>query len=649
MKWDEDVFGLECDLDIYMIVAVDAFNMGAMENKGLNIFNSQYVLADPTTATDQNYMGIEGVIAHEYFHNWTGNRVTCRDWFQLTLKEGLTVFRDQEFSSDMNSRPVKRIEDVRVLRDYQFAEDAGPNVHPIRPQSYIEVNNFYTSTVYNKGAEVIRMIETLIGKEKFRKGITRYFELYDGQAVTTEDFIYAMHLASGVDFSHFQKWYSQAGTPLCDVDADYDENLKEYRLRFKQTAPKILKEQKCEPFLFPIKTGFIGTEGQALSLKLKGDQKAREEHTLILSEASQEFVFEGVKHKPIPSLLRDFSAPISLVYDYSEEDLSLLMSKDSNSFNRYEAGQRLARRTLNQMIAQCQKGKPFEIASSFTDAFGCLLEKADEDFALTAESMILPSLNSLVAEMPICDFDAAYAAKEFLLKSLAVKYQECLLKIYYECQETGEYRVDFASVGRRSLKNRVLEYLSYLEGEDVITLIAQQLEKATNMTDEIAAFSTLVQIDCPQREMAIETFYQKWYHEPLVMNKWLSVQAFSKRPDVLAQVKNLEKHKIFDINNPNKVRSLIGCFAGNLVRFHDQSGEGYQYLADKIIEINRFNPSIAARLSTSFKLFSKMNKSLKAKMETQLERIMVTDGLSRDVYEMVYNTLTSNKKNETSA
>lgn len=640
MKWDEDVFGLECDLDIYMIVAVDAFNMGAMENKGLNIFNSQYVLADPETATDQNYQGIEGVIAHEYFHNWTGNRVTCRDWFQLTLKEGLTVFRDQEFSADMTCRPVKRIADVRVLRDFQFAEDAGPNAHPIRPAYYLEINNFYTSTVYNKGAEVIRMAETLIGRENFRKGITKYFELYDGQAVTTEDFLHAMALVSGYDFTLFQRWYEQAGTPVCRVSGEYDSRAKTYRLTVSQEVPATSYKQDAKPFTFPLVTVLLDDQGREIPAECPAALKQKNaEAVLEIRERQQVFEFKNVPVKPVPSLLRNFSAPVRLDYVYTDEDLRFLMSHETDAFNRFEAAQVFMTRTLLQMADQLSKNQPCAIPEGFMDAAGAVIRDAAKDPAFYAEVLTLPSVTSLVSAMPVMDFDHAFEAKEIMVRSLADAYMMELMELYEGHQTEGPYQTDAYAVGRRSLKNTMLHYLSYTQSPESIALMREQFMRAENMTDEMAALSCLVHWDIPEAGDALHAFYEKWKKEPLVMNKWFAVQAMSKLPGTLSRVRELEKDPVFDMRNPNKVRSLIGAFSQNLIRFHDASGEGYAYIAGKIMEIDRFNPSIAARLSAAFKFYARLDTVRQARMKTELERILAQDGLSKDVYEIISNTL----------
>ena len=518
MKWDEDVFGLEYDLDTFMIVAVDAFNMGAMENKGLNIFNTSCALADTDTATDGNYARIEGVIAHEYFHNWTGNRVTCRDWFQLTLKEGLTVFRDQEFSSDMQSRPLHRIEDVLALRASQFAEDAGPTAHPIKPSSYLQINNFYTATVYNKGAEVIRMIQTLIGKEAFRRGIDKYFELYDGQAVTTEDFIHAMELASGRDFTQFKRWYHQAGTPEIHVTTEYDQNAKTYTLKITQSCSATADNSAKEPFHFPLAIGLIGKDGRDLPLKSS---------ILEITQAEETFVFENIPEVPVLSINRNFTAPIKVNLQYSQEEYIFLMAHDSDPFNRWEAGQELAKNLMLKMVAELAEGNLPELNPEFIKAFGAILNDPHLDDAMKARALVLPSETILGQNQNPIDYDGIHLVRELVLQKLAETYQARFKEIYNQLNTDEPYRFDAESVGKRSLKNLCLSYLSFLGTPEAIKMCKQQFYKASNMTDQISALSLLADIDCPDRKEALQAFYRQWRHDTLVMNKWLAVQALS--------------------------------------------------------------------------------------------------------------------------
>ena len=637
MKWDEEVFGLEYDLDIYMIVAVDAFNMGAMENKGLNIFNTSCALANTKTATDSNFQTIEAIIAHEYFHNWTGNRVTCRDWFQLTLKEGLTVFRDQEFSMDMTSRTVKRIEEVNYLRNSQFTEDSGPTAHPIKPASYIEINNFYTPTVYRKGAEVIRMIHTLIGKENFRKGMDKYFELYDGQAVTTEDFVNSMELGSGSDLTHFKNWYSQAGTPRLDVSSSYDESTKEFALTVKQWCPPTPECAEKKPFHMPLRLGLLDSQGKDISLNLKEGSLLRGE-AVELTKAEETFIFTGVNEKPVPSLLREFCAPVILNYDYSNEELAFLLANDNDEFNRYEAGQRLATIELESLIEAMNSGEEFQINEKVLEAFGTLIKDDSVDVSFKAEALILPSVTTLVERMDVCDYEGAFTAREALKNAIALRFEKELKQIYQATDIDAEYSVDPKEVGRRRMKNTALAYLAALGTKEHISLAGAQFEKADNMTDEIAALSILADFDNDTANTAVSKFYDKWKDDVLVMNKWFAVIASSKRPEILSKVKELENSPAYDGQNPNKIRSLIGAYAGN-VQFHAANGEGYEFLADKIIEIDKFNPSMSAGLSKCFRKYAKMDEGRKALMKTHMDRILAISDISKDAYEIISKTL----------
>jgi len=654
MKWDEDTFGLECDLDDYKVVAVDAFNSGAMENKGLNIFNSQYVLAQPETATDGDYQNIEGVIAHEYFHNWTGNRVTCRDWFQLTLKEGLTVFRDEEFSSDMNDRSVKRISDVRVLRDAQFPEDAGPNAHPVRPQSYIQIRNFYTATVYNKGAEVIRMIQTLIGVGAFRKGITKYFELYDGQAVTTDDFITAMELASGKDLGPFRRsWYAQAGTPTLKINTSYDAAKQTYTLNIEQIPAKNVKRD-CDnqgppqPFIMPLAVGFLDQRGDAIA-GVCPHAVGTDSHGSVILEIKDwkhTFEFKNISEKPVPSLLRDFSAPVYLDYSYSEADLAHLAAYDTDDFVRYDSGQKLAEIVLRQRIALQQKGQsdrsaPNEALSEkvFFHAFSKLLHDQKLRSAFKSEALILPSLTSLLERMEFCDYDAVFLARESLLTDLAAKNESSWIDLYQRHSKPTKYEITSRAMGERALKNRALAALVQLEKPEYYELAKKQVQTATNMTDEIAALSILVNSRASQKEEALDNFYKKWQHEFLVINKWLIVQASSKEARVIDRVKKLATSPVYQPKNPNMIRALYGVFARNLPRFNAKNGEGYHLIADQIIFIDGFNSQIAGRMIPVFGHYKKLDSARKVLMKAALEKILNRKDCSPDVYEMVSKTL----------
>ena len=642
MKWDEDTFDLECDLDDYKVVAVDAFNSGAMENKGLNIFNSQYVLAKPETATDMDYQNIEGVIAHEYFHNWTGNRVTCRDWFQLTLKEGLTVFRDQEFSADMADRSVKRISDVRGLRDAQFPEDAGPNAHPIRPASYIQIRNFYTATVYSKGADVIRMIKTFIGTEAFRRGITKYFELFDGQAVTTEDFVHAMELASGKDLSQFKKsWYAQAGTPTLKIRGHYDAARKNYTLEVEQIPAANVKLENPEPFMMPLVVGFLDEAGREIQPGYpQGVQKDSKGSAILeIKNWKQTFQFENISAPLVPSLLRDFSAPVYLDFPYSESDLAHLLAYDKDDFVRYDAGQRLAEMVLRRRILAVQNNQKFAEEEVFFNAFSKLLSDTSLRPAFKAEALLLPSLTTLVERMTPCDFDAAFQARESLLMDLAAKNESQWLKMAEPHASPRKYEITSQAMGERALKNRALAALVQLEKPTYHELAVKQFKNASNMTDEIAAFSLIVNSQAQAKEEIIELFYQKWKTEFLVLNKWLIVQAASKETRVIERVKKLAQHESYQPKNPNMIRALYGVFARNLPRFHAANGEGYELMAEQIMKIDEFNPQIAGRMIPIFNHYRKLDAGRKGLMKAALEKILNRKGCSPDVYEMVNKTL----------
>jgi aminopeptidase N len=630
MQWDEQRFGLEYDLDIYMIVAVDDFNMGAMENKGLNVFNSKLVFASPETATDFDYMSIESVIGHEYFHNWTGNRVTCRDWFQLSLKEGLTVFRDQEFTSDLHSRAVKRIEDVRKLRTLQFAEDASPMAHPIRPASYMEINNFYTMTVYEKGAEVVRMYQTLLGRDGFRKGMDLYFKRHDGQAVTTEDFLAAMADANHVDLSQFQRWYDQAGTPVVEASMRYDADEQTCTLSFKQSCPATPESAEKQPYLIPIAVGLLDKNGN----DLVGNQVLR------LTEREQSFSFTGIASKPVPSLLRGFSAPVRLHYAYTENDLIFLMKYDSDSFNRWDAGQRLAMQTLLQLLSDQQQGRGIGLEHEFISAFQTVLNDSSLDYALRAETLSLPSEADIAELAQPANPDAIHQAREFMYSTLAKALRFDLERFYSTLQEDGAYHVDSKSIGQRSLKNICLDYLGRINDESIQQQCLLQFRQANNMTDALAALAVLNQIDCPQRQQALDEFEQRWQHDPLVMDKWFALQATSALPHTLERVKALTQHKLFDIRNPNKVRALIGSFAmRNPLHFHAENGSGYNFLSEHVLQLDAINPQIASRMVRPLMSWRQYETQRSQLMRQHLEQIKAHQSLSPDVYEIVSKSL----------
>jgi aminopeptidase N len=641
MRWDEEVYGLEYDLDIYMIVAVDDFNMGAMENKGLNVFNSKYVLARPETATDGDFAGIEGVIAHEYFHNWTGNRVTCRDWFQLSLKEGLTVFRDQAFSADMTSSAVKRIQDVRVLRTHQFAEDAGPMAHPVRPDSYIEISNFYTVTVYNKGAEVIRMMHTLLGADGFRAGMDLYFERHDGQAVTTEEFVKAMEDANGEDLTQFRLWYSQAGTPVVEVSGDYDEAAKTYTLTLSQSCPATPGQPAKQPFHIPVRIGLVDSAGRDIPLDMDDGREARGgEIVLSLTENAQQFTFRNVGEAPVPSVARGLSAPITVDAHRDDAALAFLASHDGDAFNRWDAAQEFAAKTLIQQIDQHRNGAEFTLDDAFVQSFSRTLAEQRLDRALVAEALMLPSESYLADRLQSIDVDAIHESRQSMRVGLAHALDEELRQVYRANLSNEPYRYDAESAGRRSLKNVCLSYLMELNDAELRGWCMSQFQQADNMTDVLSALACFTHIDCPEREQAIAEFYDRWKHDTLVLDKWFSLQALSHLPGTLGSVEKLMEHPAFDIRNPNKVRSLIGAFChGNQVRFHDASGAGYRFLSDRVIQIDALNPNVAARLMGSFSRWRKFDAGRRERMQTELERILATTKLSKDVYEIASKTL----------
>ncbi|MBC7540883.1 MAG: aminopeptidase N [Bacteriovorax sp.] len=629
IKWDEDRFGLEYDLDIYMIVAVDAFNMGAMENKGLNIFNSAYVLADQKSATDTNFYGIESVIGHEYFHNWTGNRITCRDWFQLTLKEGLTVFRDQEFSADMNSRNVERIQSVQGLRATQFAEDAGPTSHPIKPETYMEINNFYTATIYEKGAEVIRMIQTLLGVAGFRRGMDKYFELFDGQAVRTEDFIHAMSVANNnFDFTQFKNWYRQNGTPLLNATSKYDEANKRFTLTLKQSFP-LNAPKDAQPYHMPVKVGLIGPDGSDLVNKV-----------LELKTASQEFIFENINVLPIASINRDFSAPVKLSTDLSFEDQLFLMANDSDAFNRFEASQVVSLKIMLELIEKAKSKLPLELDSKYITAFGKILSDKSIDEAFKALSMTIPAEGILHQEQAEIYYLETEYVRTFVKTSLALAHQENLFNLYKSVDQGNVYKLDPKSMGQRDLKNKCLDLLSLVDSDKYKSLSMEQFKTATNMTDELGALSIMVNANLDNKTEALTAFYSKWKSETLVMQKWLGAQAMASDDSVYDMILKLEKDSVYNRTIPNLVRSLLGTFvATNKVQFNHHSGRGYKLIADRLLDLDKLNPQIASRLASGFKDYKRTPKNLQAFMKIELERIIKTDGLSKNVFEIVSKIL----------
>ncbi|MGA7979661.1 MAG: aminopeptidase N [Chromatiaceae bacterium] len=638
MRWDEERYGREYDLDVYMIVAVGHFNMGAMENKGLNIFNSRYVLARPDTATDQDFQGIEGVIAHEYFHNWTGNRITCRDWFQLSLKEGFTVFRDQEFSADMGSRAVKRIADVRSLRGRQFGEDSGPLAHPVRPESYIEINNFYTATVYDKGAELVRMQAKLLGRDLFRKATDLYFSRHDGQAVTTDDFVRCMEDASGRDLSQFKRWYEQAGTPELVVAGTYDPAARSFALDIRQSTPPTPGQPRKAALHIPFAIGLLDAEGRDLPLRLEGEAGAQSAGTRVLElrEDDEHFRFIDIPECPVPSLLRGFSAPVKVRYEYSDEELMFLMAHDSDGFNRWDAAQALSQRILLAMVSD----REVTVPDGFLAAFRRALLDRDADRGLLAEVLTLPTESYLGDQMETVDVDEIHRARESLKRRIGITLRDDLAAVFEENHDSGPYDPEPVSVGRRALKNLSLSYLVQTGDPDALAWCRHQFDANDNMTDVVSALRLLSDQEDAAREYALGTFYNRWAGDPLVLDKWFGIQATSKRRDTLDRVRDLTRHPAFSITNPNRVRSLVGAFsAGNQVRFHAADGAGYRFLTDRVLEIDPINPQIASRLLQALTRWRRFDGARQALMRAELERILDVEELSKDVYEVASKSL----------
>ena len=644
MRWDEQRFGLECDLEIYMIVAVDDFNMGAMENKGLNIFNSSCVLARPDTATDADYMTIEAVVAHEYFHNWTGNRVTCRDWFQLSLKEGLTVFRDQEFTSDVTSRAVKRISDVRYLRTYQFAEDTSPMAHPVRPASYLEINNFYTLTVYEKGAEIVRMYQSMFGTDGFRKGMDLYFQRHDGQAVTTDDFAAAMADANDSDLTQFKRWYEQAGTPVLEVDDLWDGASNTYRLIFRQSCPPTPESKSKQPFVIPVRTSLLGSStGDVLPLEpdaqgLRGGPSA----VLLVKDLQQTYVFKNIREKPVPDLLQDFSAPIRINFDYSDEQLAALLKHSPDAFNRWNAGNRLALNVLLEWVAGSENFEASDSVSALNQALEYAIQSDTADQSLLAELLILPGERDVEEYLDEIDMQQIVSACDRLLLSVAQHLEPDLFRIYQACYSEVEYRYSTEEMARRRLQNVCLQLLTTLDRDEYRKLALKQFTRAGNMTEQAGAVRALLHRECDEREQVLSSFGQQWAHDPLVMEKWFAFQALSRVPGVLETVKSLMSHPLFNLQNPNKVRALIGVFSGqNPYAFHQPDGSGYAFVTEQVLALDKLNPQAASRLTRSLMRWRRYSMPCRQKMHEQLERIASHRGLSGDVYEIASKSLSS--------
>lgn len=639
MRWDEVAYGREYDLDIYMIVAINDFNMGAMENKGLNIFNTKYVLAKPETATDDDYIHILSVVGHEYFHNWSGNRVTCRDWFQLSLKEGLTIFRDQSFTEDTLSRAVMRIRDVNALRESQFPEDAGPLAHPVRPDSYIEINNFYTATVYNKGAEVLRMLQTILDKSLFRKGMDLYFARHDGQAVTIEDYVETMEDVSGIDLKQFRLWYSQAGTPTLSVTDNYDAKKKIYTLVFHQSTPATPGQMKKQTMHIPVRMGLYAQDGKEIPLQVNNEVITTEK-VLQVKHATQTFLFKNVPSRPIPSLLRNFSAPVKMNYPYSNHDLLFLFKHDVDPFNRWEAGQLYALRVLLNLVIDHQHGKALSISKELIEIYRYILEQDTDDNFLKSEMLLLPSEKYIGEQMEVVDVDAIHAAREYVLAELAKELAPVFLKHYKQYHNSSaSYKFSMEEVGARQLKNRCLSYLMLVPEYHELGMKQFETSLKSNMTDTLAALTAISNIDSPIREKALEQFYNAWKKDTLVLDKWFAIQAVSKLPNALQQVKNLMHNEAFDIKNPNKVYALLTTFGSrNSIHFHEKNGAGYAFLREVVQQLDKINPQVAARTLKPLTMWKRYNAERKTLMRQQLE-LLAQEKLSPDVYELVTKSL----------
>ena len=639
--WDEERFGLEYDLDTFMIFCADDFNMGAMENKGLNIFNSRLVLADPATATDDDYAAIEGVIGHEYFHNWTGNRVTCRDWFQLSLKEGLTVFRDQEFSSDLNSRAVERIGAVDYLRREQFPEDAGPMAHNVRPDEYLEINNFYSATVYEKGAEVIRMQHTLLGPERFRRGIDLYFERHDGRAVTCDDFVEAMQDASGVDLTQFKRWYSQAGTPVVTATGHFDAAHCTYTLEVSQNVPATPGQSSKLPLHIPFAMGLVGPDGRDIPLKLDGEAAAAGgTRVLQLQQSSQTFRFIDVPAMPVPSLLRDFSAPVILEIDHSDADLAFLAAHDTDAVNRWDASQRSLVRAMRSLAADHRGNRALVVPPTMVGIVRSLLADRDSDPALIALALTPPDAAYVATLKGAIDVDGVDAASRVLMSDLARMLRQEFESAYVRHRVKAPHAPTPQQAGARKLANTCLRYLCAADDAGVRAMAVAQFDAADNMTDTVAALAALRDGDSAERASLFERFEARWRDEPLVLDKWFALEATSARGDTLARVKRLLAHPRFNAKNPNRVRSLVGAFTlCNFARFHDRDGQGYAFAADEVLALDPTNPQLAAAVAGAFNLWKRFPEPRRGLMQAALQRIATAPGLSPDVTEVVTRTL----------
>lgn len=647
MRWDEETYGRIYDLDVFMIVAVSDFNMGAMENKGLNIFNTKYVLAKQQTATDADFIAIEEVIGHEYFHNWTGNRITCRDWFQITLKEGLTVFRDQNFTMDMTSAGVKRIDDVQVMRNVQFLQDSGPMAHPIRPEEYIEINNFYTVTVYNKGAEVIRMMQTLVGKDNFRKGMDLYFSRHDETAVTTEDFVQAIADASGYDFDKFKRWYGQSGTPVLQCDDVYNSQDKTYTLSFSQSCPDTPGQKSSDklPFVIPIKISLLNSSGEKIKLNSKDPalQKISEfEAVFALSAAQHSLVFDAVSQHPVPSLMRDFSAPVVYRYNYSALQDGLILQHDDNAFSRWDAAQRLMTSCILEAAQEYADNKTMQQPELLLKVMQGLLSQDNPDLQLLSRLCQLPSENYLLQQMPVADCDSVYAARRFVMQFLGNNLSSYWTDFYKLWNGDTPYQHNATAIGVRALALVSLSYLVAVEDESstkALSYVVSQYDQANNMTMQFGALQVINDFDVAERALLLDKFYQQWSEQPLVMDKWFMLQASSKRSQCLCDVERLLQHPAYDASNPNKIRSLVGAFAANSLAFHAVDGSGYAFLSKQIILIDKNNPQIAARLCEPLTRWKMFDSARQQQMQKCLQDILDNPNCSRDVYEIAEKSL----------
>jgi aminopeptidase N len=640
MKWDEDTYGLEVDLDEYNIVAVGDFNAGAMENKGLNIFNTKLVLARSDISTDWDFSFIDRTVAHEYFHNWTGNRITCRDWFQLALKEGLTVFREQQYAGDRYSHAVARIQAVRNLRTGQFPEDAGPMAHPVRPHSYQQISNFYTATVYSKGAELVRMMHTLLGPEAYRKGVELYLQRYDGQAVTTDDLVRAMEDASGVDLTQFKRWYDQAGTPRLDVRDRYDAATQRYELSVTQHYPPTPGQPEKLPLHLPLTVGLIDDAGRELPLRLDGEEAAQgTTRVLQLRQPTEIFRFVDVPTRPVPSLGRGFSAPVIINHEYSDEALQLLLGHDSDPFNRWEAGQRLATKLLLAGVAEHRAGRAPTFPDHLATAYGRVLDDAADDPAFAAEALTLPPEVVIAEQLDEIDPQAVHEVRLAMRRFLAARLQAKMRRSYEAFATRGPYRPDAASSGRRGLRNLCLAYLTELGDEVSRRMCLAQLDAADNMTDAIAALTAIANCDCAERRPALDAFYAKGKDEPLVVDKWLGVEALSRLPGTVARVRELTKHEAFTLANPNKVYALLGSFGVNQVNFHSADGAGYALMVEQVAALDAINPQVASRIVRHFERYKRFEPRRRELMRAALQKVATTPGLSKETSEVVGKAL----------